>query len=71
MSTGTGERYGIVPRDLEEARSENRLPRRDLVRDSLEVVEVSGDAEVLISGYGPHPRLAARIRSFIAWLEQR
>jgi hypothetical protein len=33
METPTGERYGIKPSDLSEARAEGRLPRKNLIRD--------------------------------------
>jgi hypothetical protein len=70
--TGTGERFNIIPKDLELARAESRPPRQDLIRDSNETVELRGDGPELpvLSGYGPRPRLAGRIRSFIAWLEE-
>lgn len=70
--TDTGERYGIIPKDLEEARAENRPPRRDLVRDTSDPVELRDGLELpVLENYGARPNLAARLRSFIAWLEER
>lgn len=67
----TGERFGIRPSDLEEARAEGRPPRKNLVRDSLEPVELSGDAdEPVLSDYGARPNLADQLRAFVAWLEE-
>jgi hypothetical protein len=71
VNTGTGERYGIIPKDLEESRAENRPPRRDLVRDTTEPAELREGRELpVLENYGARPNLAARIRSFIAWLEE-
>jgi hypothetical protein len=72
MNTGTGERFDIQPKDLEEARAEGRPPRRDLVRDSTWQVELRDGRELpVLSDYGPHPRLAARVSEFVRWLAER
>jgi hypothetical protein len=71
--SGTGERYGIIPKDLEEARAENRPPCRDLVRDTAEPAELrDGGADLpVLSGYGARPALAEKVRRFVLWLEER
>jgi hypothetical protein len=71
LMSATGERWDIQPTDMAEARAEDRLPRRNLIRDSSEPVELRDGLDLpVISDYGARPRLAARIRSFIAWLEE-
>jgi hypothetical protein len=69
--TGTGERFNIIPKDLEEARAEGRPPRRDLIRDSTDPVELRDGLDLpVLSDYGARPHLAARLRAFVARLEE-
>lgn len=70
--TTTGQQYSISPTDMAEARAEGRLPRRNLIRDSGEPVRLLGEpAEPVVSGYGPRPRLAEKLRRFVRELERR
>jgi hypothetical protein len=69
--TTTGADLDIQPTDMAEARSEGRPPRKGLIRGYNEPVELREGLDLpVIAGYGPRPNLAARIRSFIAWLEE-
>jgi hypothetical protein len=70
--TGTGERYGEQPSDMAESREAGCPPRKNLIRDSSETVELRDGLDLpVVSGYGARPVLAEKLRRFVLWLEEQ
>jgi hypothetical protein len=71
-TTGTGERFDIPPSDWEEARGTGLPPRKNLIRDCGEQVEVRNGRELpVLENYGARPALAARVAEFVRWLGEQ